>query len=161
MRHKATSRVLRAILIVVVLVIALVGGNPLDKSGYVNAKTCWDAMNDFYIANNTYEIARYSYFYDQPTTCNQDCYPNTDAQCVIDCYIGRATAMANADVAMLSLAVDTCTPMTIDQCAEARATYDGCLAQYDPSQYPTIEERLAVSEQLMACREASKIDTCQ
>lgn len=159
---KVTSRVLRALLLAVLLVVALAGGGPLDKSGYVGAKTCWEAMNDFYISNNTYEAARIRYFYGEPTTCSQDCAQDQDPpQCVIDCQIDRHTAMGNAEIGMLNLAIDTCTPMAIEQCDEARSMYYGCVAQYDPSQYPTIEERLAITSQLMACREASKIDTCE
>jgi hypothetical protein len=161
---KATSKVLRAILIAVVLVVALVSGGSLDKSGHVSAMTCWDAWNNYYIGNFTYETARYSYFYNQPTSCDYDCRNYTGSgfiDCVDECRISRGTTMASAELAMFNLALDTCTPMSYDECAEARAVYDACLIQYDPSQYPTWEERLAVSSQLMACREASKIDTCQ
>lgn len=161
MKQKATSKVLRAILIAVVLVVALVGSGQLDKSRYVSATTCGAAMSDFFVANSTYETARYSYFYNQPTSCSDDCNGSSDPHCIPNCFITRATAMANAEIGMLSLAVDTCTPVSIEQCDEARAMYEACVIQYDPDQYPTMEERLAVTSQLMACREASKIDTCQ
>ncbi|MDX6446606.1 MAG: hypothetical protein QOH71_3680 [Blastocatellia bacterium] len=149
-------------MIVVVLVIALVSSGTLDKSGCVDAKTCDEAMADYFNANSTYFTARVSYFYGEPTTCQQDCQGSQNpTQCVNDCQINRHTELGNAEMGLFSLALDTCTPISMEQCAQARAMADDCVAQYDLSQYSDLEERLAVSAQLMACREASKIDSCQ
>jgi len=162
MKQERTRRVLRVFLIAVVLSVALVSHGALDKSGSVHAKDCYEAMEDYFNANSTYEIARVSYFYGDPTTCEQDCVLASNfSQCVNDCRITRHTILGNAEIGLFSLALDTCTPITIDQCDQARAMADDCNAQYDLSQYSDPEERFAVSMQLLACREASKIDTCQ
>lgn len=117
---------------------------------------------DYLNASNAYEIARLSYFYGLPTSCDQDCQgrPNFQ-QCVNDCQITRHTILGQADLAMTSLALDTCTPSTIDECAAARGMADWCLTQYNPNNYSDPEERMAVASQYMACREASKVDSCQ
>jgi hypothetical protein len=162
MKPKATSKVLRVALIAFILVIALVSGGALDKSGCVEAKTCDEAWVDYLNANTTYEIARVSYFYGVPTTCQQDCVGNPNpTQCVDNCQINRHTALGSAETGLFNDALGTCTPITIDQCAQARAIADDCAAQYDFMQYSDLEERLAVWAQYDACREASKVDTCE
>lgn len=68
----------------------------------------------------------------------------------------------NADqFGMFSMALDTCSPYTLDGCAQARAMADNCLVQYNWNNYSDPEEAMAVASQYMACREASKVDTCQ
>jgi hypothetical protein len=69
--------------------------------------------------------------------------------------------LGNADIALFSLAVDTCTPATIDQCEQARSMADDCLAQYNPSQYSDLDERLSIYDQYSACVTASKVDSCR
>ena len=114
---------------------------------------------DYLNAGNTYEIARQSYFYGVPTSCDQVCSGNPS--CISDCQISRHTELGQADLAMFSLALDTCTPIEPDQCAQARAMADGCLSQYNPYDYSDPEEASAVADQRWACREASKVDSCQ
>ena len=168
MKSKATSKVLRAGLIAAVLVVGLVSGTP-DKSGRAHATSCYEAMVSFHNANAGYDTARVSYFYGQPTTCRDDCVAqnptNTHStvidQCVEDCGTFRHTAFGEAQTTLFSSSLLTCQPETVDQCAQARAMADQCDAQYDPGQYATPEEYLAVWSQLSACREASKIHMCE
>ena len=168
MKSKATSKVLRAVLIAAVLFVGLVSGT-LDKSGRVHAQSCYDSMVAFHNANAGYDTARISYFYSQPTSCWEDCItqnpPNTNStvidQCVGDCNTIRHTTFAEAQTTLFGTSLLTCSPETVDQCAQARAMADQCDAQYDPGQYSTLEEYLAVWSQLSACRLASKVDMCQ
>lgn len=162
MKQKTISKLLRAILIAAVLLIALVTGGTLNKSGCVEARTCDEAMNDYFNADSTYHIARLSYFYGEPTTCQQDCQGSgNQTQCLNDCQINRRTTLSNAEIGLFSASGATCTPITIDECAQARAMADDCRAQYNFNDYSDPEERDAVYSQYMACREASKIDRCQ
>jgi hypothetical protein len=151
MYQKATSKLLRAVLIAAVLVIALVSGGALDKSIHVDAKSCDEAFTDYMNANNTFEIARQSYFYGIPSTCQQDCAldPNFQ-QCVSNCQTDRYTTLGQADLAMFSMALDTCEPLTLDACAQARAMADDCLSLYDPSAYSDPAEASAVADQRAA-----------
>jgi hypothetical protein len=159
MKSKATSKVLRVVLITAVLVVGLVIGT-LDKSGRVHAQSCYESMVAFHNANTGYYTARISYFYGQPTTCEQDCgWGNT--QCIEDCQQTRQTVLAQSELTLFSSALYTCQPESVDQCAQARQMADQCDAQYDPSNYSNPEEYLAEWSQLSACRLASKIDMCQ
>lgn len=168
MKSKATSKVLRAVLIAAVLVVGLIIGTP-DKSGRAHATSCYESMVAFHNANTGYDTARISYFYGQPTTCRDDCVaqnpPNTHStvidQCVEDCGTIRYTTFGEAQLTLFSSSLLTCQPETVDQCAQARAMADQCDAQYDPGQYATPEEYMAVWSQLSACREASKIHMCE
>ena len=168
MKSKATSKVLRAVLIAAVLVAGLVSGTP-DKSGRVHAMSCYESMVAFHNANTGYYTARVSYFYGQPTTCRDDCVaqnpPNTNStvidQCVEDCGTIRYTAFGAAQTTLFGAALFTCAPETVDQCAQARQMADQCDAEYDPGNYATTEEYLAVWSQLSACRLASKVDMCE
>jgi len=156
-------KVLRAGLVLVVLVGALAIGG-WSKGTSVNAIDCDTAYQNYLNADNTYDIARVSYFYNDPTSCDQDCsaYPPGPAhdQCVNECRINRHTALGNAQIALLSTALDTCVPQ-MDQCSNARAMAASCAAQYDWTQYSDPDEAAAVAVQYQACREASKVDYCQ
>jgi len=160
MKSKATSRVLRAVLIAAVLVVVLVGGAP-DKSGRAHATSCYEAMVSFHNANTGYDTARISYFYGQPTTCEQEPCWGWWPGCIEECQQTRQTLLAQAELTLFGASLLTCTPETVDQCAQARAMADQCDAQYDPGQYATPEEYMAVWSQLSACREASKIHMCE
>ena len=132
----------------------------------VDAKTCYKAWLDFYTADNAYDTARISLFYGSPTTCAADCASGgfTGAaytQCVADCQTTRQTSLAAADTNLLAAALGTCTPLTVDECAQARAMADACIVQYPYPDYSDLDERLAVYEQYSACRLASKVDSCQ
>ena len=153
---------LRAVCTVVVLVAGLVFLGWTKTTG-VNATDCDIAFQNFMNADNTYEIARYSYFYDDPTSCEADCVNDTTnhAQCIADCQTTRRTALDNAELGMSTSAEDTCTPYTVDGCAQARAMADGCLNQLTSSSYSSQEELDSLFSQYGACLTASKVDACQ
>ncbi len=167
MKSKATGRVLRAVLLGAVLVAGLVIGAP-DESGRAHATSCYEAMVSFHNANVGYESARISYFYSEPTSCLQDCKdsnPTADSStltlCEGDCQTSRYTRLNHAGSTLFGASLLTCTPETVDQCAQARAMADQCDALYNPGNYSTPEEYMAVWSQLSACREASKIHMCE
>ena len=139
------------------------GSGVLHESRRVQAVDCDLAFQDYLNADNTYEIARYSYFYDVPTSCAEECNGSSDPNCIANCGIARQTALGDAQIALFSLAQDTCTPFTLDQCAQARGMVDACAAQwaYESQTYTDPEEISAAAQRYMACWEASKIDTCQ
>jgi hypothetical protein len=149
------------VLIAAVLVLAIVsGGGALNKSIPVAAKTCDEIFDDFTVADFTYGSALRLYYHDDPTSCEDDCLSAIDFnQCVAECQISRHTALGNADIALFSLATDTCTPVSPDQCDEARAKAAACFYIYGPN--ATLEERLALYDEYSACWTASKIDSCQ
>jgi hypothetical protein len=151
---------LRAVCTVGVLVGGLVFLGWTKTTG-VNATDCATAFQNFMNADNTYEIARYSYFYDDPTSCIQECQNSTNPHCVEDCQIRRHTALGNAELGMSTSAEDTCTPYTVDACAQARAMADGCLNQLNSSSYSSQEELDSLFSQYAACLTASKVDACQ
>ena len=160
---QATHKVIRGVLIAAVLVGGLVTST-LHPSRRVEAVDCDLAFQNYMNADNTYEIARWSYFYDVPTTCAEDCLFNSNfIPCIDQCETDRYTAFGQAQISLLSLAQDTCTPFTLDQCAQARGMVDACLAQwqYESQTYTDPEEISAAANRYMACREASKIDSCQ
>ena len=78
-----------------------------------------------------------------------------------NCEIRRHTALGEAEIGMFSTALDTCTPITIDECAQARGMAEQCLIQHDYTAYSDPDEALAVYAQYSACRLASKVDSCQ
>lgn len=161
MKRVATGKLLRAILIAIVLVVGLVSGIS-HKSSRVDAKSCDEALTDYFNADNTYYMARLSYFNGIPTTCQEDCQNSQNqTQCIENCRTNRRTALGNAEITLFDLAGDTCTPVTIDECAQARSMADDCLAQYNPNNYSDPEEAMAVSSEYWACREASKVDSCE
>ena len=168
---KKTSKVLRAVLIAAVLVICLASGalDRLDKSRSTSAWGCYESMVAFHNAMMNYDLARVSYFYDDPTSCLEDCIAQNPPsapwsailECEEDCYTIRRTTLAENDNALISASLVTCTPEPPDGCAQARAMRDDCNAQYNPGNYSTPEEYLAVWSQLSACLEASKVQYCE
>lgn len=167
MKLRTTSKVLRAFLIAAVLVMGLGSGalDKLDQSRTTSAWGCYEAMEAFHNAMISYEVARVSYFYDEPITCDAECTPpppgQTHAYCVQECIQTRHTTMSSASITLTASALFTCTPEAPDGCAIARAMRDQCEALYDPGQYSEPAEALAVWSQLSACLEASKISYCE
>ena len=164
MKRKATHRVLRGVLIATVLVASLVTGAS-HKSRVAGATDCDTAFQNYLNADSNYEIARLSYFYDVPSNCTQTCPASSGSSnqnCVQDCT-SRYTTFGQAQISMFSLALDTCTPFTLDQCAQARSMVDACIAQwqYESQTYTDPDELSAAASRYMACWEASKIDSCQ
>lgn len=139
----------------------------------VKATSCDDAYNAYYAADNAYDTARISFFYNSPETCAQECRrkhpvdaihdPNDDAynQCVADCPTNRETTLAADDSDLVGKALETCTPASPDACDAARAAAAACYDQYDYLDYSDLNERLAVYEQYSACQLATKADACQ
>ena len=163
MKSRATSKVLRAILIAAIMVALFATGalDTLDKSRSTGATDCYTAMVNFHNAMMGYETARISYHYGQPTSCAQECVGNPSPTCVDDCMLTRYTSLGQADLTLFSASLVTCTPESPDACAQARAMADQCYAQFDPGQYATVEEYLTVWPMLSACITASRIDACQ
>jgi hypothetical protein len=159
MKSRATSKVSRAVLIAAVLVVCLVNGTP-DKSGSAGAFSCYEAVVNFHNSMMNYESARISLFYNQPRSCEDEC-GWWNLTCIDECKQTRQTTLAQEQLGLFAASLLTCAPETPDQCAQARAMRDGCEAQYDPSQYPTLEEALAVWAQRSACMEASKVHFCE
>lgn len=159
-KPKATSKVLRAVLIAAVLGVCLASGalDTLDKSRSTGATDCYTAMVNFHNAMMDYETTRISVFY-SPPTCGDQCGGNST--CIDACLESRDDALEEKGLTLFSVSLLTCTPETVDQCAQARAMRDQCEAQYDPSQYSTVEEALAVWSQRSACVEASKVQFCE
>lgn len=161
------TNILRKVLILTFLIVGLVIV-ATNKNICVDADTCEDAMTEFHNAMATYDIALRSYFYGSPTTCAQDCgasfTPGTTAynNCVNNCQTTRHTALAAADLDLFSAAGGTCTAFTIEQCSLARDMADMCAVQYNYMDYfSNPEEFDYIYTQYSACREASKIDSCQ
>jgi len=159
MKSRATSKVLRAVLIAAVLVVCLVNGTP-DKGGSAGAFSCYEAVVNFHNAMMNYEIARISLFYNQPTSCEDEC-GWWNKTCIDECRQTRQTTLAREQLALFAASLLTCAPETPDQCAIARAEADQCEALYDPGQYSNPEEALAVWPQRSACMEASKVHFCE
>lgn len=165
MKPKTPSKVLRVFLIATVLVAVLATSalDTLDKSRSTAGQSCYEAMVNFHNAMMGYETARISYYYNQPTTCAQDCWAqsNPTQACIDACEQARLTSLGEADLNLFSASLVTCAPESPDQCAQARAMADSCYAQYNPGNYATTEEYLTVWPLLSACITASRIDACQ
>ena len=167
MKSRATSKVLRAVLIAAVLVVCLASGalDTLDKSRSTGATDCYTTMVNFHNAMMDYETTRIEIFYNPfnnplyNPTCGDQC--GGDSTCFAACIEGRDGPLEIKGLTLFSVSLLTCAPETVDQCAQARAMRDGCEAQYDPFQYPTLEEALAVWPQRSACMEASKVHFCE
>lgn len=150
-----------------VLALTLVGLALLGSSrpAGVHATTCEEAYYQYAMADWAYDTARISWFYNSPTTCQEDCAGKQGqefTQCVAECRTNRQTALADASVNLGAKSLATCEPATVDECDQARSMFDGCVATYDYLSYAAdSDERWAVYEQFAACREASKIDHCQ
>ena len=150
------SKVLRAVLIAAVLVVCLVSGTP-DKSGSAGAFSCYEAVVNFHNAMMGYETARIILFYNQPSSCEDECGWGNQP-CILQC---RQTRFAESQLTLFATSLLTCAPEDPDQCAIARAEADQCEALYDPGQYSNPEEYLAVWAQRSACMEASKVHFCE
>lgn len=127
----------------------------------VEASSCEETFTNFTNANWAYSNAFQSYYYGVPTTCQQQCQNSQNPNCISDCQISRHTALAQADTALFTAAWATCTPITVDECDQARAMADDCAIQHNYLDYPNQEERLAIFAQYSACMLASKVSACQ
>ncbi len=165
MRKQSRIKIPAKVLVLGLFITGLVlVGSTMSVS--VSAKTCYEAWQDFYAADNAYDNARISLFYGDPTSCETECAayqrgtPEFD-QCVAACRATRQGSLEQADINLLEAALGTCTPLTVDECAQAHAMADACIITYPYPDYSNMDERLAVYEQYSACRLASKVDSCQ
>lgn len=154
--------IFRKVLILTFLAVGLVVIIESNKSICVSASTCDEAFANYLNANSIYEIARLSYFYGTPISCQQECnVPNPPPNCIANCQINRRTALGAAELNLFSNALNTCAPLTVDECAQARGMAEQCLIEHNYPSYSAPEEALAVYAQYSACRLASKVDSYQ
>lgn len=164
MKLRATSKVLRAVLIAAVLVIGFGSGalDRLDKSRSTSAMDCYEAVVAFHNAMMYYEIERIEVYYGGSPTCSEACqYAPDPGYCWSVCIEDRDDELNVKGLTLFSVSLLTCTPESPDACAIARAERDQCNALYNPGNYSTPEEYLAVWTQLSACLEASKVQYCE
>ena len=165
MKQITKTKILRKVLILAFLVAGLVVVE-LNTSIYCSAIPCSEARQNYENADNAYYTARLSYFNGSPTTCAEDCSSITDPtakqQCINNCQTTRATAYYDAQLDLFGAAEGTCAPEGLYYtCAEANQAAYTCEVLYDPSRVTDPDEQAAVYAQYQACREASKVDTCQ
>ena len=167
MKLTSNTKILRKLLILCVLTVGLVFVAS-DNATPVSAKSCFDATNDFFNSMDTYDTSFGLYYYNNPTSCDEDCSrfpPNSQERqnCVNECMIDRQTGLGNANIGILqaSAGLNTCTNPPPNYCVNAQARAGDCLARYNYQQYPDLEQRLEISAVYWECRNASGIDTCQ
>ena len=165
MKQMMKTKIPRKLLILAFLVVGLVAVE-LDSSCYASAIPCNEAYLNYQNADNTYYSARLSYFNGSPTTCAQDCNGITDptarANCESTCQTTRATAFYGAQLDLFEESEGTCAPEGLYySCGQAAQAASTCSSLYDSSGLTDQEEIAAVIAQYQACREASKVDTCQ
>jgi hypothetical protein len=136
------------------------------KTTCVDAQSCEEVFTIWTNANWEYSAAFQSWYYNSPTSCQQDCAqhianPPAFAQCVSECEETRQTRLAAADLALFDAAWDTWTPATLEECDQARLMAENCAVQYNYLDYPDQEESLAIYQQYSACILASKVNSCQ
>ncbi|MBX3300047.1 MAG: hypothetical protein KF736_11360 [Acidobacteria bacterium] len=149
---------------IILFVLMVIGSSTGVQGGNscFGTDTCSDVLNAWFNANMTYTSAFQSYFYGSPTSCGYECQNAANVpQCIEDCQLRRRNALAGAEMNLFSKALQTCTPITIDQCAAASAMAEQCMLDHDYLSYTDPEIRLAVYSQYSACRLASKVDLCQ
>lgn len=132
-----------------------------DNGVPAGATSCDDAFTAYLNADNTYFSAFNLYNYNDPTSCATDCTGSPDPNCVSNCETTRYTSLGNAQLGLQSLALDTCTPTSPDECAQARGRRDDCVAQYDPFSIEDPVELERIFTQYEACLEASKVASCE
>lgn len=166
MKQTAKTKILRKVLFLAFLIAGFVAVE-LDTSSYASAKTCVEAWNDHVTAGYNYESARMLYFYNEPNTCQAECAAREGSStpgyyaCVADCPSARYAALQNAEQGMFDTASDTCTPVAMEECTGAQQKLADCGIQYDYSSITDTAERFSVQRAYMACRSATKIDSCQ
>lgn len=159
---KQTSSMLRKFFVLTFLAFGLLIVS-MDTGVCVGASSCDDAFNAYLNGENSYYTSFNLYHYNDPTTCDEDCdhlTGNEYTECVSNCEITRYTSLGNAQIGLFSLALDTCTPISLDGCAQARARRDDCIAQFYPFGSDPVEADRR-STQYAACLEASKVSSCE
>jgi len=163
MARNAKTKMVRKCLVLAFLTVGMlivIGG----KGVKARATSCDDAFTAYTNADNAYYDAYNSYYFDDPTTCVHDCSTRAPAEqpaCIDNCEINRYTAAGNAEINMFETSNETCDPVQIDACAEARALAAGCLSQFDVSSTSDPVEQDRIANEYPACRTASKVDSCQ
>ena len=163
MKQKTRSRIRTTVLFLMCLaVLVMVNGNQATRVG---ATTCTEAWDNWVSAEWGYMSARWAYFYDNPTSCLEECSeiedPTEFLQCWVDCRQDRWADLSEAGVTMFSAAEGTCEPLEVDACDHAQLTYESCLNTYIYATWQSPEEYDAVVATYTACVTASKIDACR
>lgn len=166
MKLTSNIKILRKILILCLLTVglALVASNEATP---VSAKTCYDANNDFYGALDTFDTAFNSLYRPDPS-CSTQCMgfqlgtPQRQ-ECEDNCRQTRRTNLDNAELGILQAGgdIESCTNAAPEECADARARNDYCLATYNYSEYSDPNERLDIYTAYSACRDGSGVNRCQ
>jgi hypothetical protein len=160
MTGTAKTQMLRKCMVLIFLalgVLLVVDG----KATKVGATSCDDAFTAYANADNAYYNAYNSYYFDDPISCITACTGDPNPNCIQDCETTRYTAVGNAEFNMFETSNETCDPIQLDACAEARALATGCLSQFDVSSTSDEVEQYRIANEYSACRTASKVDSCQ
>jgi len=161
MARSVRTKIVRKCLVLTLLTVGIlivVG----DNGNKAAAATCDDAFTAYINADNTYYTSYNSYYFDDPTSCATECGgPGVNPTCESACETARYTAVGNAEINMFEASNETCDPVPIDACAEARALAAGCLSQFDVSSTSDPVEQDRIGAEYSACYAASKVDSCQ
>lgn len=173
MKQITKTKTLRRVMILTFLIVGL-AAMKFNSNNYVQAAPsilpCSTAESDYFNADIIYDNSFVSVFYDNPTSCADDCAPKLQISptaynnCLTDCNTTRRTNLGNAGIDLLSKAASlaSCKIEQPDFCENARSAAAGCSIQYDYLSYPLgSEESTAVYVQYTSCRTASGIDHCQ
>lgn len=162
MRTALNARILRRILILCILTVGLVFVS--YNARLVSAKTCYDANNDFYGALSAFDTAFDLYYYNNPTSCNQECEDDPDPiACENRCRQTRRTDLSNRQSGILQAGseLDSCSNPEPDRCGNARARRDFYVATYNYPSYADPNERLDIYAAYSACMDGSGIEQCE
>lgn len=162
MKQIMKTKIARKVLVMAFLAVGLAAVLS-DSSRPVGATLCSDAFTAYSNADFAYYTARVLYINGSPTTCAQNCSGNPNySTCVSNCQTTRATDYYSAELDMFSKAGQTCAPEGIMYtCQDAVNAAAACVTLYDYNSYEDPDENWSVYNQYLACRQASKVDTCQ
>lgn len=167
MKNSRNTRPLRKVALLTCLLAALAFVMS-DDSNCAGAAGCDDAFYAYLNADNTYFNAFGLYHYNNPTTCAEDCQnvpgaptSNEYLQCVSNCETNRYTSLGNSLLGLQTLALDTCAPLSPNECAQAQARYWDCIINFDPYSTQDPVQLNLILNRYAACIEASKISNCQ
>jgi|GEM_PF-2837979 len=172
-----TPLVILGIVLTLLLGQSLVGMQP----GYAHMSDCeLDRFNAFMNANDQYTNTFRSWYFSDPTSCQQECTPQCNGlsssawttcmnNCTSSCDSSRYNSFTGAQDTLMAAANQTCS-YNPDFCAQARALRDQCVATYNSHmENPVLDGNGdvdviwadTVMTEYMACRTASGIDSCE
>lgn len=165
MQSNSNRKLRRKMLVLSMLLLGLMMVS-LERAPTVSAKTCAEANNDFYEALGIFDDAFSLYYYNDPTSCAQECSnapPQEYPACVSDCEQTRRTNLDQAQIGILEAGseIGNCTNPEPDYCSIAQARDDECIANYNYLEYEDLDQRLDIFTAYSACRDASGVDQCQ